>query len=137
MHTLGGEQLDESILDITNIASNVRQQNLANVMNKSNFFGKQSATKIDFFSNDRVEQDIESQIKILISCIEDKDELTKMYHYWSNLKNSPDYNEEMFLTDLINNKVSQSSLCLKKRKKRKGKGGRGGSDFISHTLTIK
>ena len=125
MHTLGGEQLDESILDITNIASNVRQQNLANVMNKSNFFGKQSATKIDFFSNDRVEQDIESQIKILISCIEDKDELTKMYHYWSNLKNSPDYNEEMFLTDLINNKVSQSVIIMpeeeekEKRKRRK------------------
>ena len=125
MHTLGGEQLDESILDITNIASNVRQQNLANVMNKSKFFGKQSATKIDFFSNDRVEQDIESQIKILISCIEDKDELTKMYHYWSNLKNSPDYNEEMFLTDLINNKVSQSVIIMpeeeekEKRKRRK------------------
>ena len=125
MHTLGGEQLDESILDITNIASNVRQQNLANVMNKSNFFGKQFTTKIDFFSNDRVEQDIESQIKILISCIEDKDELTKMYHYWSNLKNSPDYNEEMFLTDLINNKVSQSVIIMpeeeekEKRKRRK------------------
>ena len=124
MHTLGGEQLDESILDITNIASNVRQQNLANVMNKSNFFGKQSATKIDFFSNDRVEQDIESQIKILISCIEEKDDLTTMYQYWSNLKNSPDYNEEMFLTDLINNKVSQSVIIMpeeeekEKRKRR-------------------
>ena len=51
VHTLSGEQLDEIILDITNIASNVTQQMFVNVMNKSDFFGKQSTIKVDFFLN--------------------------------------------------------------------------------------
>lgn len=79
VRTLSGEHLDESILDITNIASSARQKSLINVMNKSDFFGKNVATKIDFFSTDRVASDIEEQIKILISCIEDRDELHTMY----------------------------------------------------------
>ena len=106
VRTLSGEQLDDSILEITKIASDMRQQNLVHVMNRSDFFGKYSTTKIDFFSNETAEPDIENQIKIIISCIEDKDDLNTMYQYWSNLKNSPDYNEEIFLNDLIDNKIN-------------------------------
>ena len=47
-----------------------------------------------------------NQIEIIISCIEDKDDLNTMYQYWSNLKNSPDYNEEVFLNALIDNKIN-------------------------------
>ena len=84
----------------------MRQENLVHVMNRSDFFGKYSTTKIDFFSDETAEQDIENQIKIIISCIEDKDDMITMYHYWSNLKKSPDYDEEIFLIDLIDNKIN-------------------------------
>ena len=119
VRTLSGEHLDESILDITNIASSARQKSLINVMNKSDFFGKNVATKIDFFSTDRVASDIEEQIKILISCIEDRDELHTMYQYWTNLKDSPDYNEEAFLNDIIDNKITELTTIDKLTKQNK------------------
>ena len=88
-------------------------------MNKSDFFGKNVATKIDFFSTDRVASDIEEQIKILISCIEDRDELHTMYQYWTNLKDSPDYNEEAFLNDIIDNKITELTTIDKLTKQNK------------------
>ena len=82
------------------------EENIINVMNRSDFFGKYATTKINFFSDETAEQDIENQIKIIISCIEDKDDLNTMYEYWSNIKKTPDYDEELFLNDLIDNKIN-------------------------------
>ena len=62
-------------------------------MNKSDFFARYPSTKFDFFENDEIEPDYEEQIRILISSIDDKDEMDQMYRVsqkkWCFLVNHP------------------------------------------------
>ena len=39
----------------------------------------------------------DEQIRILISSIENEDEMKDLYEYWQHLKRSEDYDEEVFL----------------------------------------
>mgnify|MGYP001269924642 FL=1 len=48
------------------------------------------------------------QIRILISSIEDKEEMDQMYRYWLQEKRRKNYSEETFLNDLLNNKMFSS-----------------------------
>lgn len=106
--TLGGEELNESILKIQDIAVSTRQENILQAMNKSDFFARYPSTKCNFFQNDTVEPDYEEQIRILISSIEDKEEMDQMYRYWLQEKRRKNYSEETFLNDLLNNKMYSS-----------------------------
>ena len=107
--SLGGEELNESILKIQDIAISTRQENILQAMNKSDFFSSYPSTKCNFFQNDtEIEPDYEEQIRILISSIEDKDEMDQMYRYWLQEKRKKNYSEETFLNDMLNNKMYYS-----------------------------
>ena len=105
INTLGGEELSESILQIQDIAVSTRQENILQVMNRSTFFGKNSAKKYSFFDNEPDGPDFEEQIRILISSIEDKKDMDQIYRYWQSEKKKRDYSEETFLDNLITNKI--------------------------------
>ena len=42
-----------------------------------------------------------------------------MYQHWTNLKDSPDYNEEAFLNDIIDNKITELTTIDKLTKQNK------------------
>ena len=53
--SLGGEELNESIMKIQDIAVSTRQKNILQVMNKSDFFARYPSTKCNFFEHDAIE----------------------------------------------------------------------------------
>ena len=103
--SLGGEELKESIMKIQDIAVSTRQKNILQVMNNSDFFARYPSTKCNFFEHDPIEPDYEEQIRILISSIEDKDDMDQMYRYWLTEKRKKNYSKETFIDHLLNNKI--------------------------------
>ena len=103
--TLSGEELNEDILNILEISTKVRQENILQVVNKNSFFERYPNKRIDFLSDDSYELDFETQIKILISTIEDETTMNLVHDYWKNLKKTKDYDEESFLNSLMENKI--------------------------------
>ena len=103
--TLSGEEINENILEILEISGKVRQENLVQVMNKSSFFERYPNKKVDFLTDETFELDYEEQIRVLISSIENDDEMSAIYSYWQDLKKSNEYDEESFLNNLLQNKI--------------------------------
>ena len=103
--SLSGEELDENILNIFDISRKVRQDNILKVMNRSDFFGSYTCNKFDFFEKGDLDLDLVEQIRILIGSISDDDDRNDMYKFWQKSLKKPDYNEESFLNDLLNNKI--------------------------------
>ena len=106
--TLSGEELNESILEILEISGRVRQENILQVINENSFFERYQNKRVDFTSHENFELHCDKQIRILISSIENEDEMKDLYEYWQHLKSSENYDEETFLNSLLENKIKLS-----------------------------
>ena len=106
VQALNGEKLDDELLNVINIAKEVKKNNVIQIIKKNDFFTKLDSMKIDVFQSVSFEADKDQQIKVLIGAIEEDEEREKMYYYFMEMKQKKSFNADSFLEDLLHSKYT-------------------------------
>ena len=106
--SLDGKQLDESLLNLTAVSRERKQQNVLKVMQSNDFLSSLNTKRVKILKDttkvDKIDYD--EQAKILISSETNTDIRSSLYDYWQSVANEKSFDKKLFVQDLINKTYS-------------------------------
>ena len=110
LFSLDEKELNPKLTDVVDIAKMQRQDNVLNVIRHNDFdYGYKNNSKINIMKeelDDKLGTDFETQLRILIASEENAELRENLKEYCSASKNTPDFNEEKLVDDILKKNFS-------------------------------
>ena len=99
--SLGGEEMDQSFLNIMTTAKNKRRDNVLKMIQSNSLLCSLKSSKVNVFKTKKENIDHNEHIKILIASEQNEEARMNLFNHWRNAKKDRNYDPEVYIENIL------------------------------------